>query len=178
MKIAIITLFTFLLMGCSSVSHQDNNPHSDMDSMSHNMQVTSEKEFITMMIPHHQEAVDSSQSILDKVQDPKLKTFLEAVISTQSQEIELMKTWHQEWFTSEYKDSGTYHAMMSDFSTVPADQIEQTYIKEMIEHHLGAVEMANSILNIVGIRPETIEFAQGIIDVQADEITLLQSWMK
>jgi uncharacterized protein (DUF305 family) len=146
--------------------------------MSHQMEVASEKEFISLMIPHHQEAVDSSQFILDKVQTPELKTFLESVISLQTQEIEQMKNWYKDWYGTDYQTDKNYHSMMSDFSKIPADQIEQTYIKEMIGHHLGAVQMANSVLNIVGIKPATIEFAQGVIDVQADEITLLQSWMK
>lgn len=179
MKFLIIALFTFILVGCTSTTKvSENLDNMSMTKMSHDMQVSSEKDFITMMIPHHQEAVDSSQSILDKVENPELKTFLEGVISQQSQEIQQLKTWYKDWYGTDYTDTKMYKPMMSDYSKIPAPQIEQTYIKEMIAHHLGAVQMANDVLNIVGIRMETTEFAQGVIDVQSTEISLLQSWVK
>lgn len=48
-------------------------------------------DFLLMMIPHHQSAVDMSEALLPEVEDPEVKALAEAVIATQEAEIASMK---------------------------------------------------------------------------------------
>ena len=48
-------------------------------------------DFLLMMIPHHQSAVDMSQALLPQVKDPEVKALAEAVIATQEAEIASME---------------------------------------------------------------------------------------
>lgn len=67
-----------------------------MDVMMENMADMSmtgdaEIDFLVMMIPHHQSAVDMSIALLPTVKDPELKAFAEGVIAAQEGEIAAMK---------------------------------------------------------------------------------------
>jgi uncharacterized protein (DUF305 family) len=59
--------------------------------MNHADMVSSEFDFIYLMIPHHQEAVDTAKSLNAITQNPELKTLTQTIVNGQSQEISLMK---------------------------------------------------------------------------------------
>lgn len=150
---------------------------SKMNDMAH-MAVKTDEEFINGMIPHHQEAVDTSALILKNTKNPELAKFTQAVVTGQSAEIVQMKQWHQAWFNKAYVTDGSYMAMMGDlnqYKTASATA-DTAYIKGMIAHHQGAVEMAKQAQGFTK-RAEIKTMAQAIIDTQTKEITMLQSWL-
>ncbi|WP_082448434.1 MULTISPECIES: DUF305 domain-containing protein [Burkholderiales] len=50
-------------------------------------------DFMTMMIPHHQGAIDMAKSILLNTQDPEVRNLAQGIITEQSNEIRLMQAW-------------------------------------------------------------------------------------
>lgn len=54
-------------------------------------------EFVRMMIPHHQTAVDRSAECADKATHPELKAMCEEMRSSQKAEIAKMKDWLKSW---------------------------------------------------------------------------------
>lgn len=67
------------------------------------------------------------------------------------------------------------HAGMN--ATQTGAPFDATFIDSMIEHHNGAIEMANVALK-EGTRPEIRTLAQAIVASQSAEVTQLQSWRK
>jgi uncharacterized protein (DUF305 family) len=57
-----------------------------------------DREFIDMMIPHHQGAIRMARAELEKGQNRELKALAEAIVDAQAQEIDEMNTWRVEWF--------------------------------------------------------------------------------
>lgn len=57
-----------------------------------------DQHFIQMMIPHHQGAVDMANLALSKAKHPELKKLAQAIITSQTQEIQEMKAWHKKWY--------------------------------------------------------------------------------
>ena len=55
------------------------------------------------------------------------------------------------------------------------DTLDQAYIAKMIEHHRGAVAMAEVALKESG-DPEVRRMAQAVIDAQTREIAEMQAW--
>jgi uncharacterized protein (DUF305 family) len=162
----------------------DHNTTWHTMTMNHADMVSDELSFISEMIPHHQEAVDTSTTLLAKTQNPKLKTMLENIIKGQAKEITMMKGRLSDYHAgSDYK--ATYMPMMRDTSTVSAiTTLEKMYIEDMIAHHQWAVDMAIKLLDIMhkqdpviklteaGMkhRNEVKAFAQAIIQDQTREI--------
>jgi len=141
------------------------------------MMVSTDEEFITQMIPHHEEAIETSKIMLEKTENPELKKFLEDVVAAQSKEVEEMKVWHKEWFGNDYAATGKYMAMMPDLEKLSGEAADQAYIEGMIHHHQGAIMMAESIKSFTK-RPELLALADNIIKTQSAEIGLLKSWLK
>lgn len=144
--------------------------------MSHAV-VKTDAEFIMQMIPHHQEAVDTSRYVLTRTDDPALQAFLLGIIDAQTREIAQMKTWHREWFGTEYRDDGRYQAMMPNLQGLGDARVVSSYLHGMIMHHMGAIGMARQVLGFTE-RPELISFANGVVRVQTDEVGKMLNWMR
>lgn len=54
--------------------------------------------FIDEMIPHHQGAIRMAQVELADGQDPEVRNLAQAIIDAQSQEIEQMNQWREQWY--------------------------------------------------------------------------------
>ena len=52
-----------------------------------------EHDFVTMMIPHHQGAIDMARSLLLTTKDPELRNLAQGIITEQQNEIRLMQAW-------------------------------------------------------------------------------------
>ncbi len=140
----------------------------------HDMTVTSERDFIEHMIPHHQEAVDTAKVVLASVStSPETRTLAEAIVTAQSTEIELMKSWYREWYQEEYVDDGSYRPMMR--IGVEADSnLEEMFLTDMIVHHESAIRMAENVVPFV-TKPELEKMVRAVIDTQTAEIELMRS---
>lgn len=50
-------------------------------------------DFVTMMIPHHQGAIDMAKALLLHTRDPELRNLAQGIITEQQNEIRLMQAW-------------------------------------------------------------------------------------
>ena len=161
-KIAIIVTM-LVLTACS--------PHTMMDHPS----VSSEEVFIAEMIPHHQEAVDSSRLMLSS-ENPKVKALAEAIILAQELEISMMQDWMGQWYAdSDYKI--TYKNMMPELTSLEGEAKDKAYLEGMIAHHKGAIEMAKQAQTL-DFRAEVLELTKNIILTQEDEIKQINAILK
>jgi len=63
--------------------------HAPMNGMT-------EHDFIVMMIPHHQGAIDMAKALLLYTRDPAMRNLAQGVITEQQNEIRLMQLWLQQ----------------------------------------------------------------------------------
>jgi uncharacterized protein (DUF305 family) len=57
-----------------------------------------DREFIDMMIPHHQGAIRMARVELAEGESPELKQLARAIVEAQAKEIDQMKLWRTKWF--------------------------------------------------------------------------------
>lgn len=120
------------------------------------------KNFINMMIPHHQEAIDSSLKVMNdlEITEPKVRIFAANVVDIQSFEISKMKNIHEQYLGGEYiptmkMDMGGkskddhYEHMMTDTTNLKGDELAKTYTKDMIKHHEMAIEEAEDFIKTI-----------------------------
>jgi uncharacterized protein (DUF305 family) len=52
-----------------------------------------DRDFVTMMIPHHQGAIDMAKTLLLYGKDPQMRRLAQEIITDQESEIQLMRLW-------------------------------------------------------------------------------------
>lgn len=137
--------------------------------------------FATMMIPHHEQALEMSELLLaePELSDP-VRALAEGVMAAQQPEIDRLRDWLAEWGQEEVDLGGMDHGdgMMSedDLAALEAAagvEAERLYLEQMIVHHEGAVEMAEAEI-ADGEHPDAVAMAERIVATQSDEIALMQ----
>ena len=139
-------------------------------------------DFVRGMIPHHQGAVDMAKIQLQYGHDERLKTFNRWIIRAQEKEIAFMKNWlaghdngkHIAGATDYYGNAmmAMHHGMMVDYT----GDADVDFVRGMIPHHQGAVDMA-SILLAEGSNLELNRLASNIYSSQTYEIAWMQDWL-
>lgn len=190
---AISTLIIIVISFGLYINYKTNNTYNNSSNMMQNSDsmmmdnnsmsmsnmanlVTDDKTFLENMIPHHQEAIDSSQKVVISTSNTDLKTFAQNVITDQTKEIEQMKSWYKSWYDADYKTNTNYQAMMTDMNGKIGKDLDQSYIKGMISHHQGAIQMAQKALTVV-TRSENKTLANTIITNQTKEVIQLKDWL-
>lgn len=138
--------------------------------------------FAMMMIPHHEQAVEMSDMILAKSGvDPRVSDLAQQIKDAQGPEIELMQSWlDDEGAPSTDGMDGMDHGdgMMSDEDMAALEnaggaEAARLFLEQMIVHHEGAIEMAQSELDS-GSHPDALALAQAISETQTVEIGTMQ----
>lgn len=189
-RIALVALASLGIAVPIALAQRPNNPpasspmqndgmmqHGGMGMMQE-MQVSSEFEYLTKMIPHHQEAIDSARLVLAKSDRPEVKRFAEDIIRVQTAEIEQMQQWLEEWYP-ERDITVTASPMMRDLNNLRGNALDQAFLEDMIMHHMGAVMMSRMLLNRNLVQHEPVRpFAQQIATSQRQEIGQMQTWLR
>lgn len=132
--------------------------------------------FVQGMIPHHAQAVEMSDIILKKQGvDARITALATKIKAAQAPEIEKMTGWLKAWNEPTQAPGGhSMTGMMSGEDLTQLDAAEGTeaaklFLRQMIAHHEGAVEMANAEVRS-GNNAEAIQLAKDIAASQTDEI--------
>ncbi|HEY9408519.1 MAG TPA: DUF305 domain-containing protein [Jiangellaceae bacterium] len=148
--------------------------------------------FAQQMIPHHAQAVEMAAMVPD-ASSPELRDLAAAIEAAQQPEIDRMTALLEAWGEDVPGASGSgggheghggsgdaegMDGMMSadDLEALGATtgpEFERTWLTMMIEHHQGAITMAEAEL-ADGSDPDAQALAQEIVDAQQAEITLME----
>ncbi|MEK7462105.1 MAG: DUF305 domain-containing protein [Patescibacteria group bacterium] len=142
------------------------------------MMVTSEKEFITEMIPHHEEAVATAKQVIERGgTKPEIKLLVEGIVTAQEKEIADMKAWYEAWYGTPYTPSNNYKPMMRDLSKLSGAELDKAFLEDMIPHHMGAIMMAHSVQGYIE-HSEMKTLTKNIVDSQSNEIGQMQAMLR
>lgn len=159
------------------MSMQTQTGH-DHGQMMHDMQVSSERDYLTKMIPHHQEAIDSAKTVLERSDRPEMKQFAQDIIRVQTAEVEQMQQWLGEWYPGQ-PTQADYSPMMGNLTQLQGDALDRAFLDGMVMHHMGAVMMSQQLLSQNLIKHEPVRpFAQQVATSQRQEIQQMQAWLK
>jgi len=152
-----------------------------------------DKDFVEMMVPHHQGAIDMAQAELSYGHNEKLRAMAQEIIVTQQEDIATMQfaLVNIPTSTSQFtKDEGPFLAlnnaamtkMMAGMMIRPFHNVDKDFVEMMLPHHQGAIDMAQAELRyghsepLRGIAQEIIATQQQqIVAMQLDERGLLPS---
>ncbi len=150
--------------------------------------------FAEGMVPHHSQAIEMSDMLLAKQNiDPRVVDLAKQIKAAQGPEIEQLNTWLKEWgqapaSTSMSMPGGSMpttgmgmqsmEGMMSEQDMQALQQAQgvdasKLFLTQMIEHHKGAVAMAQTEVD-TGRNPAAIQMAKTIITTQQQEIDTME----
>lgn len=162
------------MQGCEKFNEAPAMGSMDHSMMDHGAMATSEEAFVVNMIPHHQEAVDTARLVLARGDSAELKKLAQAIITAQEKEIAMMQKWSKDWNYSTVTSS--YQNMMGDGTKLSGKALDTWFLQGMIMHHMGAVQMADSVLKL-DTRKEVSDFAREVIRAQSEEIILMKNML-
>jgi uncharacterized protein (DUF305 family) len=170
----------------SSSSQASAEAHNDAD-------VT----FAQDMIVHHRGAIAMADLAVARAQNSDVRALAEGISAAQGPEIDTMSGWLQAWDEDvpeglAMKDtSGGGHgamgeetpaamdmeASMAELEAAAGAEFDQMFLEMMIEHHRGAVEMAQTE-QAEGENPDALELAQTVVTDQTQEIQEMQQLLR
>ena len=176
---AVVAALT--LVGCGNDT-DSNDSTSSSGGQFNDADVT----FAQSMIPHHEQAVEMATMAQEQASSPEVKQVADKIAAAQGPEIDTMAGWLEDWGQEVSSDSegGMDHSgsdmsgMMSDddmesLGAATGAEFDQMFLTMMIEHHTGAIEMAQAEQQD-GENPDAIALAEKIEADQTAEITQMQ----
>lgn len=140
-------------------------------------------DFVQGMVPHHQGAIDMAKAVLQYGKDPEVKALAEGVIRAQEGEIAFIKDWlgriDQNALVvapDSVKANEQAMASMKNMTVAYSGDADTDFLKSMIPHHQGAIEMAKVALQFAK-DPEVLKLAQDIVTAQEGEIKVMADWL-
>lgn len=130
------------------------------------------------MTNHHLSAVSMAAVCQGKAVHAELRTTCSQIITGQLREMGQMLVWLHTWYgeTQVPQLSPSERQMVVVLASLPPADFEVAFMQEMIQHHMMAIEEAETCLASAG-HPELLSLCQNIITTQGAEITQLQSWL-
>lgn len=80
--------------GWSELMASMNQMHADMHSLEPSGD--SDADFVRLMLPHHQGAIDMAKTELLHGKDPQMRRLAQEIITDQQSEIQLMQLWQKQ----------------------------------------------------------------------------------
>lgn len=171
-------------LSLTSPAHAQMN----MPGMNHGMTMNSglealkgkafDRAFLSMMIVHHQGAVDMSKAVLNNVKDAQIKRWTADIIGVQQKEIGEMNGWLK---TLGGVDKGAQTGMNTEMKDMLASlkaskDSDRGLVEGMLPHHASAIDMASLALQ-KSSDARVLGLARDIIRTQADEMYAYRQWL-
>ncbi|HRD61035.1 MAG TPA: DUF305 domain-containing protein [Nocardioides sp.] len=156
--------------------------------------------FATDMIQHHAQALSMVDLTVDRTLDPEVQQLADDIREAQGPEIETMSDWLQEW-DEEIPETMRDHSnaghdmegmgdsmdgldsdmpgMMSgddfdELENAPDSEFQTMWLEMMVEHHEGAVEMAQGEQDNGQYKP-AVNLAAAVVETQTAEIDKMKA---
>ncbi len=192
---------TVVLGACGNNSGSNHDTSSMTTSVGGSTQAQSDNDadvtFAQGMIPHHQQAIEMSDMLLAKQDiDPRVASLANDIKAAQGPEIQQLQGWLADWGVSATttSPSGGMPGMpghdagnmggggmmteqdMTALRNAQGVEASRLFLTQMIEHHKGAITMAQTEVDSGQFAP-AMELARSIIASQQKEIDTMQQML-
>ncbi|TQN30680.1 uncharacterized protein (DUF305 family) [Haloactinospora alba] len=149
--------------------------------------------FLRDMSTHHAQAVNMSLLVLEESEDTALRTVAQDIARTQQEQIGRMQGWLVQWdlpargpeppmsWMPDHDAEGGMPGMASEermekLRTAEGEDAEIVFLRAMIDHHVGGVDMAEAAEEL-GEEPMVVDFAAGMAETQQSEIEMMREML-
>jgi len=142
-----------------------------------------DRDFVAMMVPHHQGAIDIAEAELSYGHNEPLRRLAQEIIVTQQQEIAGMRlalvsaaaspSTGPEEASFLARNNAAMARMMAGMKIKPSNDVDRDFVAMMVPHHQGAIDMAEAELSY-GHNEPLRGLAQEIIATQEQQIAAMR----
>ncbi|NKY87644.1 DUF305 domain-containing protein [Nocardia veterana] len=197
LSVAAVTAAAVVLAGCGSDDSGSSTPTSttsamaDMPGMNHGPTTPATRtdyndadvSFLTMMYPHHAQAVEMAKLVPTRSGNPELIALAANVEKAQAPEMEQFAALLR-GFGKPAPQATMHHPMngvmtedqMTQLRNATGPEFDRMWLQMMIEHHQGAVDMANTEL-AQGTNADAKALAHNILTAQQAEIQQMRGML-
>lgn len=164
----------------ATVTEEASEAHNDSDTA-----------FAQNMIVHHEGAIEMADLAVERAASEDVRALGERISAAQGPEIETMTSWLDMWgedtgpMTEEMPgmDHGDadigmdQEEGMSELESLSGTEFDRRFLELMIEHHNGAVSMAETEVSD-GQNGEAVALAEKIIEDQLTEIAEMEQMLQ
>ena len=150
--------------------------------------------FAQDMKTHHRQAVEMSLVALERTEDPEIRTLAYDIATTQQAQVGMMSAWLEQWSRPQVSpgppmtwmdmpmsvgdgmdmEDGRMPGMatraeLASLRQLPPDEMDEQFLRLMIDHHVGGVVMAEAAAQDAQV-PTVARLAQKMVDGQTAEI--------
>lgn len=167
-----LTLLPVVVAGCGESAESATPPGGGQ----------AERAFLSSMAPHHSSAVEMGKVARTEAESDFVRDLADDIVSSQTAEIERMRSIHQELFGEALEPDEGAHVRLGlsaaasgmDHMDGPATirgkrPFDRAFLDEMVGHHRGAIAMAG-VVKKRSRDGEVRALAQGIVSAQRREI--------
>lgn len=199
---ALIAFAVTLALGAGLTACGDDTEPTGQAEVSTTEHNDADVTFASDMIQHHAQALSMVDLTLDRPLDPEVQALAEDIRAAQAPEIETMANWLTTWgedvpetmrdHVNSGQDMGDMSGMdgmddgdmpgmmtaddMDALKNAPDEEFEDMWLKMMVEHHEGAVEMAQDEQE-GGEFKDAVDLAGRIVDAQKREIETMKDML-
>lgn len=187
--IALLATAGLTLSACGDDPDKDATGATSSDSAFSDADVT----FAQQMIPHHEQAIEMAERAQGRASSGEVLELAENIEAAQGPEIDTLAGWLETW-DQEVPSGGMDHGdmghdsdgampgmmdedAMNDLMAASDADWDRMFLEMMIEHHEGAIEMAQTEVD-QGENPDAVAMAEKIISDQQAEITQMQDLLE
>ena len=171
-KVFTAVAFTFSLVCLSAAPALADGPAPDRATAKFEIR------FMEDMIDHHFMAVQMAQICEQKAVHEELHSLCQNIEQTQTQEIQEMQSWLQQWYGISYQPQMTNGDMqqLERLASLSGAEFEIEFMKIMIRHHWRAIVMASQCVDRA-FHEELRSLCENIIITQSQEIQQMRTWL-
>ena len=131
--------------------------------------------FAQMMIVHHEQAIEMSKLAVENTENADVLAIATDIRSAQQPEIDTMETWLEAAGAADSHMHDMEMPGLADQMTMNAiaesidAEFDSLFLMTMIQHHEGAIVMANTVLE-TSANDDVIALARKVIETQTAEI--------
>ena len=141
---------------------------------------SAEHTWAAKMREHHRGAIEMTEPHLGQFQDAELRQMAQRTVEMQRKDIAELEKWlqgHGEASGNVNPFAEGEQRMHERMMAANGADVQQTWARKMVEHHRGAIQMSETVLNDAK-DPEIRRMAQKAVDEQRKEVQELERWLQ
>lgn len=131
------------------------------------------------LIDGHNLAIQMSQVCVQKAVRPELRSLCEGVISAQTQQIQTMQSWLNNWYGITYQPTSNNFGenVVNQLASLSGSEFEIEFMKSLTSHHWGAIEFGGEIIDRA-YHHQFVDLGASVVTEQVNEINQLRTMLR